>query len=109
PNGELSLARGLVDTDEVPLVSNLPPRVERWLRWFIPYVRLRLQRALGLTHPEDVAHIVCKHAARIFLTATHLDIVFSLVELPIEIRLAGLDRDPGWVPAAGRFIAFHFE
>ena len=26
-----------------------------------------------------------------------------------EIRMAGLDRDPGWVPAAGRVISFHFE
>jgi hypothetical protein len=28
--------------------------------------------------------------------------------LPLQIRFAGLDRDPGWVPAAGRFITFHF-
>jgi len=33
----------------------------------------------------------------------------SLTELPLEIRLAGLDRDPGWIPAAGRFLAFHFS
>ena len=33
---------------------------------------------------------------------------FGLRELPIEVRLSGLDRDPGWVPAAGRFVAFHF-
>ena len=32
-----------------------------------------------------------------------------LAELPIAIRLAGLDRDPGWIPAAGRSVAFHFE
>jgi hypothetical protein len=25
------------------------------------------------------------------------------------VRLAGLDRDPGWVPAAGRRVAFHYE
>jgi hypothetical protein len=38
-----------------------------------------------------------------------MHINFALAELPIEIRIAGLDRDPGWVPAAGRFIAFHFH
>ena len=36
------------------------------------------------------------------------DLTLSLADLPIELRLAGLDRDPGWVPAAGRYIAFHF-
>jgi len=34
---------------------------------------------------------------------------FALAGLPIELRIAGLDRDPSWVPAAGRFINFHFE
>jgi hypothetical protein len=25
------------------------------------------------------------------------------------VRLAGLDRDPGFVPAAGRSLRFHFR
>ena len=32
----------------------------------------------------------------------------SLAALPIAIRLAGLDRDPGWIPAAGHAVAFRF-
>jgi hypothetical protein len=43
------------------------------------------------------------------VTATRVDVVFELKRLPLEVRMAGLDRDPGWVPAAGRFVAFHFE
>jgi len=39
----------------------------------------------------------------------HLDLFFELSEHPLEIRLAGLDRDPGWVPAAGRFVRFHYQ
>jgi hypothetical protein len=31
-----------------------------------------------------------------------------LATLPIELRIAGLDRDPGWIPSAGRSISFHF-
>jgi hypothetical protein len=107
-HGEVSLVNDLVHDEGVPLVGSLPPQVERWLRWLMPYIRLRLQRALGLSNANDVAGILCEHHARIFLTATHLDIFFSLAKLPIEVRLSGLDRDPGWVPAAGRFIAFHF-
>jgi hypothetical protein len=32
-----------------------------------------------------------------------------LHHLPLSIRLAGLDRNPGWVPASGCDIRFHFE
>jgi hypothetical protein len=83
--------------------------LSRWLNWLMPYVRARLQQALALSLASDLAHVLCEHYARIVCTATHLDIFLSLAELPIEIRFSGLDRDPGWVPAAGKFIAFHFE
>jgi hypothetical protein len=43
------------------------------------------------------------------VTATRLNVTFELARLPLAVRLAGLDRDPGWVPAAGRYVAFHFE
>jgi len=108
-HAEAHLVNDPVCNDEVRLVCAPPPQIERWLRWLMPYVRVRLQRALGLANAGDVPRVLCKHAARIILTATHLDIVLSLAALPIEVRLSGLDRNPGWVPAAGRFVAFHFE
>lgn len=77
-----------------------------WLGHLMPYLRKRLRLALGT---DDFPNLVCRRRARVTVTATHIHVFFSLAELPIEIRLAGLDRDPGWVPAAGRFIAFHFE
>ena len=58
---------------------------------------------------EKVEGLVVTHRARVLLMATHLDAFLLLAELPIEIRIARLDRDPGWVPAAGRYIAFHFQ
>jgi hypothetical protein len=45
----------------------------------------------------------------VHVTATHVDVMLSLADLPIAIRFAGLDRNPGWIPAAGRYLAFHFE
>jgi hypothetical protein len=84
-------------------------KLETWLERLLPYVRARLRRALGLGATTDPGPLVCRHQARVCVTPTHLDLFFRLAELPIEIRLAGLDRNPGWVPAAGRFIAFHFE
>jgi hypothetical protein len=83
--------------------------LQRWLGWLMPYVRARLARALGLVSPAELGQLLCARAARVFVTAARLDVNLALAELPIAVRLAGLDRDPGWVPAAGRFIAFHFE
>ncbi len=83
--------------------------LKRWIDWLMPYVRARLREALGLSETSDLSRVLLDHHARALVTATHLDVFFSLDELPVEIRLSGLDRDPGWVPAAGRFIAFHFE
>jgi hypothetical protein len=45
----------------------------------------------------------------VLVTDTRVDIVIQLAEHAIEVRLAGLDRDPGWIPAAGRDVRFHFE
>jgi len=90
-------------------VSTVPPHLERWLNWLIPYVWARLSRALRLASVDDLPGLLCRHVASVRVTATHLDIFLSLQELPIAIRLSGLDRDPGWIPAAGRFVAFHFR
>jgi hypothetical protein len=75
----------------------------------MPYVRARLQCAMQIADANALGRFLCAHHASVFVTGTHVDILLALDALPIEIRLAGLDRDPGWVPAAGRFIAFHFE
>ncbi|AEJ00883.1 hypothetical protein Nit79A3_1020 [Nitrosomonas sp. Is79A3] len=83
--------------------------LSRWIRWILLYLNARLIRALGDDMPDVVARLVCCHAAKIHCTATTLDVHLSLADLPISLRFAGLDRDPGWIPAASRTIAFHFE
>jgi hypothetical protein len=82
--------------------------LERWLGRLLPYVRARLARALGVGKGE-VGAVMCSIPAKVMLDAARLDAVMSLSRLPIEVRFAGLDRDPGWVPAAGRSVLFHFE
>jgi hypothetical protein len=37
---------------------------------------------------------------------THVDVVMDLEAISIPVRVAGLDRDPGWVPGLGRVVAF---
>jgi hypothetical protein len=80
--------------------------LERWVGWMAAYVRARLQRAVGL---NDAAEFLCRVHGSIEVTAMNVDVHYSLQTHPIEIRLAGLDRDPGWVPAAGRYVAYHFD
>jgi hypothetical protein len=53
--------------------------------------------------------LVLQHGANVEVTADSVTVRFRLAEHPSELRMAGLDRDPGWVPAAGRRIAFHYE
>lgn len=80
--------------------------LQRWVGWMADYLRARLVRALGRA---DAVGLLCNLPARVTLTLTHVDVTFPLDHHPIEMRIAGLDRDLGWVPAAGRYIAFHFE
>jgi hypothetical protein len=81
---------------------------ERWIGIVNGYVRARLRRALGVGG-HRLARMLIERDARVFVTASHVNVLMPLAELPVEIRFAGLDRDPGFVPAAGRSVAFHFE
>lgn len=96
----------LVDDENPP--PSAKTTAQQWIEWLIPHLRLRLLRALGCDE-RDLGRLLIEHQALVTISATHLDVRMSLSELPVEIRFAGLDRDPGWVPAAGKFIAFHFE
>ena len=52
--------------------------------------------------------LLLRQPARIEVGETRVDATFELATHPIESRLAALDHDPGFVPAAGRTLAFHF-
>jgi hypothetical protein len=99
----------LVRQGSVRGVATGDPPLELWLNRLEPYIRARLSRALGVDGAAELGQTLCTARARIFVTGDRLDVMLSLEQHPIAIRLAGLDRDPGWVPAAARFIAFHFE
>jgi hypothetical protein len=84
------------------------PTLARWTRWHAAYMRARLARALGV-RGSRVGRLLCRHHARVHLSLTHVDVAFSLCNLPIAIRLSGLDRDPGWIPAADRVVSFRYD
>ena len=86
-----------------------PLEAPPWPVLLADFVRARLHAALRAETPAASAKLALRIRARVRATDAHVDVHMGLAELPIEVRLAGLDRDPGWVPAAGRFVAFHFE
>lgn len=83
------------------------PRRPRGFQARLDTLHTRLQQALGAE--GEVAALVCRHHAEVVATPTRVDVHLALAELPLALRRAGLDRDPGWLPAAGRALAFHFE
>ncbi len=83
-------------------------RSKNWLKNLTEYVQARLLQALNLETREQISRILFERHAKIIVSATHLDANFSLADLPFEVRLSGLDRNPGWIPAVGKFVGFHF-
>jgi hypothetical protein len=96
--------------DEPPGLHFAPPgqvSLSVWLADLMSIIHPRLQLALGV-NDDDLSRYFKQHA-RIVVNELNFDAYFALAELPIEIRLSGLDRDPGWVPVAGRTVRFHYD
>lgn len=108
-NGRLQVVHpaGFVLADR-QFAAEAPPgdSLARWLRCIGGYIRARIARAMGR---DDAAELLCRIPGRVACTSTRVDVFYSLESYPIEIRLAGLDRDPGWIPAAGHYVAYHFQ
>lgn len=83
--------------------------LEVWLDETESAVHERLVAAFGDRTREELVALVCNRAATVRTSRTRVDVTFVLGDHLIELRLAGLDRDPGWVPAGGRTLTFHYE
>jgi hypothetical protein len=81
----------------------------RWCNGVMPYLALRLAQALRIQPATQAGAMLMRQPARLALSTARLDVYLQLAHLPLAVRMAGLDRNPGWVPAAGRTLAFHYE
>ena len=92
--------RPLDGSPEAERLPTPPP----WLDELMPALEARLARAMpDLPPPRWLAQ-----AGLILLSSARMEVVFSLETHPIQVRIAGLDRDPGWVPAAGLTLCFRY-
>jgi hypothetical protein len=89
--------------------DGLPEKWKAWLAFVLPGVRASIRRRFAAAPFEAPdADDLLRLRARVLVTLTHVDIFARLDDISLAARLAGLDRDPGWVPRAGRVIRFHF-
>jgi hypothetical protein len=86
----------------------VPPRA-RWIACLRCYLEARIGRALGCAGGVEAVTLLCRRPARIRVDGDRIEARFALDDHPLAIRLAGLDRDPGWIPAARHDFRHSFE
>jgi hypothetical protein len=82
--------------------------VRRWLAVVTPLLRQMLAAALGIETGDAAAALLLRRG-QLYVTPSHVDLVMPLDGVSLPVRLAGLDFDPGWLPAYGRVVQVHYE
>jgi hypothetical protein len=86
-----------------------PPALLDWLTLVMPFIGWRIARACALESVDEAVRLLIDLPARIYVTKSHIDVVTSIENIRVPVRLAGLDRSPGWVRSIQRVVLFHFE
>lgn len=107
--GRFSLAP--VHVLEGKYVEGINGELLQWLSSVLPYMRYRLLQALAPSGNEslDLISTLLLCRGRLYISSTHVDLVMNINNISLPVRMAGLDRDPGWLPGFGRVVKFHFE
>jgi hypothetical protein len=66
----------------------------------------------GTLVPETAEAFVARHLARparIHIAPERMDVMLGTDDVDLDVRRAGLDRDPGWLPWLRRTVRFIFE
>jgi hypothetical protein len=74
-----------------------------WIDGLAEFLKFRLHHA---AHGFALRQLCLRADVR--LSDDELLVRFSLADLPMALRMAGVDRNPGWLPAEGRAISFEF-
>ena len=71
-------------------------------------------QVLARYHPEEiesssVVETLCRRSGRLLIDNGWLELVFDLNDVDTQIRRAGLDLDPGFVPWLGKVVKIRYE
>ncbi len=91
--------------------SQLDDDLQRWFAFVQPFLLtlLRQQMDMAKAGPDAIVDELLKRPGDLFVTKTHIDLVFDIESTSMAVRRAGLDCDPGWLPEFGRVIKFHYQ
>ncbi|WP_285711054.1 hypothetical protein [Erythrobacter oryzae] len=81
----------------------LPLETQAWLTGLLSYLDWRLAGSAVRRRDLCLAGTLVSSE-----DADEVTLRISLAQLPIALRLSGLDRDPGWIPAEGCNVRFEF-
>jgi hypothetical protein len=106
-----SFAPPEIEKSRDPYWSAVSPPLRKWFAQVFPFVRSALALAVGeeTNDRESLARLVLLKRARVYSTATHVDMVMSLDQIEPAVRRAGLDLNPGWLPGLMRVVSFHYN
>jgi hypothetical protein len=100
------------------LMKRLNSDLARWVAMVLPYIIFCLRLALnikdkkvvkGLQSITELGEMLLLYKGRLYVTSTHVDLVFGIDDISLPVRMAGFDCNPGWLPDFGRVVLFHFE
>lgn len=106
------LARHAPDTPaptHMPAVPGVPAGA--WAGWLPAYARClrqRLCRRLGQRGSQWRQALTLARPAQLWVSEAEWVVEFDLGAHDVAWRLAGLDRDPGWLPSTGVSLRFRF-
>jgi hypothetical protein len=103
PDTEQPLDREPPGKTETGAIDSLAARIVEHLGASID------QRGEWRGDPAGLIEFVCHRSAEIVADPGWIDVRFSLDEVATEIRRAGLDLNPGYVPWLGVVVRFVYE
>jgi hypothetical protein len=86
-----------------------PQPLIEWVALVTPFLEWRINRALATESFAQARSCLLEVPARVYVSETHIDLVMSIDNVRMPLRMAGLDRSPGWVRSMQRVVLFHFE
>lgn len=94
-----------------PWLDGMSSALLDWLALIVPFIRFHLRSPLNLRSEgtSELGKFVFFYPGELHVTASHVDLIMTLETISLPIRIAGLDRNPGWLADFGRVILFHFD